>query len=42
MTGISDERRKAQHVQHNQALSRRIAALHPNYFEGEPDADPDL
>jgi DNA-binding GntR family transcriptional regulator len=30
------------HVQHNEALTRRIAALHPDYTEGEPDADPDL
>ena len=30
------------HVQHNEALTRRIAALHPDYFEGDPDADPDL
>lgn len=32
------------HVQHNEALTRRIAALHPDYFdvEGDPDADPHL
>ena len=30
------------HVQHNEALTRRIAALHPDYFEGDPDADPNL
>jgi len=28
------------HVQHNEVLTRRIAALHPEYFEGDPDADP--
>lgn len=30
----------AAHVQHNEVLTRRIAALHPEYFEGDPDADP--
>lgn len=28
------------HVQHNEVLTRRIAALHPEYFEGATDADP--
>lgn len=27
------------HLHHNELLVRSIAALHPEYFEGEPDAD---
>jgi DNA-binding GntR family transcriptional regulator len=29
----------SEHVRHNEFLARRIAALHPDYFDGDPDAD---
>ncbi|MEY3522357.1 MAG: hypothetical protein RLZZ177_3072, partial [Pseudomonadota bacterium] len=28
----------SEHVQHNNVLTRQIAALHPDYFDGGPDA----
>jgi len=29
----------SEHVRHNEALTRRIAALHPDYFDGASDAN---
>ena len=28
-----------QHLRHNESLTRKIASLHPDYFEEEPGAD---
>ena len=37
--GLAAIRETGSHLQHNELLVRKIAALHPEYFEGDPDAD---